>query len=124
MKTYKAKSSVKRAIVKSFGTKVFEAGSVEEQANGEWMFIPAPEVVETPKVEEEKNMVQVEINQSTIGKPCSQVWEIAIEMNEKAEEQGLPAPARKAVIEACVDTGIAFNTARTQYQAWFKASKA
>lgn len=39
MKTFKAKSSVKRAIVKEFGTKVFEAGKVV-QAGAEWSFEP------------------------------------------------------------------------------------
>lgn len=136
MKTYKAKSSVKRAIVKDFGQSVFDAGKVVQNSEGNWYFEPVAKLVQLeeaskkvepikePVVEEEKNMVQVEINQSTIGNPCNQVWEMAIEMNAGAKEQGLDAPKRKDVIAACVANGVAFNTARTQYQAWFKASKA
>ncbi len=143
MKTYSVKSSAVRAA-KALVAKFEEITSYEvEEITGLWSInvvvntkdyseallkivngvdVDAPVVEE--KVEEEKNMVQVEINQSTIGKPCNQVWEVAIEMNEAAKEDGEPAPARKDVIAKCVEMGIAFNTARTQYQAWFKASKA
>jgi len=121
MKTFKAKSSVKRAIVKSLGLEAFEAGYVEKLVNGEFTFIPAP-VIEDAEVIE-KNMVDITINQSTIGKPCNLVWELAIEMNARAEAASEPKPARKDVINAAVAQGVAYNTARTQYQAWHKASK-
>lgn len=42
------------------------------------------------------------------------VWEIC--ENNKSQK-------RKHVIAICVEAGINYNTARTQYQAWFKASK-
>lgn len=63
-------------------------------------------------------------NKSSAKKPCAIVWEIAIKMNEEARKQSIAAPKRKEVIEACVKAGVAYNTARTQYQSWFKASKA
>ncbi|UZT28627.1 hypothetical protein pD_gene0020 [Vibrio phage 033B] len=57
-------------------------------------------------------------NTSTIASPTKQVWEIADRMRNEN-----PDVRRKDVIQACVDAGIAFNTARTQYQHYFKACK-
>lgn len=51
---------------------------------------------------------------SVIGGACATVWAIADEME---------GAARKDVIEACRKAGIAYGTARTQYQAWKKAGK-
>lgn len=44
-------------------------------------------------------------------RPTKLVWDIADKM---------PGAKRKEVIEACVAAGIAYGTARTQYQHWFK----
>ena len=49
---------------------------------------------------------------SQIAKPVSKVWAIASQM---------PGARRKDVVEAAVAQGIAFYTARTQYQAWHAA---
>jgi len=43
--------------------------------------------------------------------PTKKVWHIA---------DSMPGAKRKEVIEACVAAGIAYGTARTQYQHWFK----
>lgn len=51
---------------------------------------------------------------STCEKPTKKVWHIA---------DSMPKASRKEVIEECVRQGIAYGTARTQYQAWFKASQ-
>lgn len=51
---------------------------------------------------------------SVIGGACATVWAIADEME---------GAARKDVIEACRKAGVAYGTARTQYQAWKKAGK-
>lgn len=51
---------------------------------------------------------------STAIKPTKLVHEIASSM---------PEASRKDVIAACRARGIAYGTARTQYQAWFKANK-
>lgn len=48
---------------------------------------------------------------STTEKPTKKVWVIA---------DSMPGAKRKEVIEACVAQGIAYGTARTQYQHWFK----
>lgn len=57
---------------------------------------------------------------STVALPTKLVWNVADEMVAAAKAAGQPAPKRKAVIEECVRRGIAYGTARTQYQHWFK----
>jgi hypothetical protein len=51
---------------------------------------------------------------STCEKPTKKVWHIA---------DSMPKASRKDVMAECVAQGIAYGTARTQYQAWFKASQ-
>lgn len=46
--------------------------------------------------------------------PCKAVWDIA---------ESMPGAKRKDILAACVEMGIAYNTARTQYQRFFTASK-
>lgn len=46
--------------------------------------------------------------------PTKKVWHIA---------DSMPKASRKDVMAECVAQGIAYGTARTQYQAWFKASQ-
>lgn len=48
---------------------------------------------------------------STALKPTKLVWAIA---------DSMPGATRKEVTEECVKQGIAYGTARTQYQHWFK----
>lgn len=62
------------------------------------------------------------VRKSTIEKPTKRVWHIADEMHAAAREAGKPAPSRKEVQDECVRRGIASGTARTQYQAWKKAT--
>ena len=54
---------------------------------------------------------------STVESPVARVWDIADRM--KAEN---PEVRRKDVIAACQAEGVAFYTARTQYQSWFTAT--
>lgn len=51
---------------------------------------------------------------STAKRPCLLVWEIA---------ESMPGAKRKDVIAACVAKGVAFYTARTQYQHWSVATR-
>lgn len=51
---------------------------------------------------------------STCERPTKKVWDIA---------DAMPKASRKEVMAECVAQGIAYGTARTQYQAWFKASQ-
>lgn len=56
---------------------------------------------------------------STVTRPTKAVWDIAEKM-KKAN----PDARRKDILEACQKAGIAYYTARTQYQLWFQATKA
>lgn len=56
----------------------------------------------------------VPVNQSTVKSPCRTVWDICEQMK---------GSRRKDVLEACVKAGVAFYTARTQYQQWLTASR-
>lgn len=47
-------------------------------------------------------------------RPTKLVWDIA---------DCMPKASRKEVMEECVRQGVSYGTARTQYQAWFKASQ-
>jgi len=81
--------------------------------------IITPEIVISPK----PIKVKLEINYnilrvSEIVKPCRRVWDIATEHQIKFGDR----LSRKAVIDQCTKEGIAYNTARTQYQLWYRAS--
>lgn len=54
------------------------------------------------------------LHASTAEKPTRKVWDIA---------DSMPGARRKEVMAACEAAGIAFFTARTQYQKWLKASR-
>lgn len=56
---------------------------------------------------------------SAVQSPCKMVWDIAGAM--LAED---PATRRKDILAACEERGIAYYTARTQYQLYTKACKA
>lgn len=58
-------------------------------------------------------------NKSVVDKPVKLVWHIADEMFAAAEANGDDQPRRKDVLAECVKRGIAFYTARTQYQQWW-----
>ncbi len=55
------------------------------------------------------------LRKSLIESPCYVVWDTADKMK---------GARRKDVIAACVAKGIAFYTARTQYQLWLASTKA
>jgi len=56
---------------------------------------------------------------STVEKPCKLVWDIAEGMFAQN-----PNAKRKDVLKAAEDAGVAFYTARTQYQQWLAATEA
>lgn len=131
-KSYKAKSSVRRAAK---GMEGFNMDTLEvlQDENGEWygtdgfgteeqqeVVLESNEDLET-KLEaaleepaEEPATVTEKPNASSIKSPCKMVWEICEQM--KGERRGV-------VLAKCVESGIAYNTARTQYQQWLVASR-
>ncbi len=120
MKTYATKSNMKRAalaeLLLEFGNqedakKAYPQRVVEAQdASGNWFYT----IEDTPSVG------TTSPTSSTIKNPCLVVWEIATEMTTVAG--GVPAK-RKDILQACVDRGVNFYTARTQYQLWKQAGK-
>lgn len=142
MKTYTAKSSAHRAAKQAgltkdqyeiieidgqFGYRLLEEDpSVMEPVQEE----PAAEVTEqleavqqpavepaTEEVKPAKAKLEVK-HRSEIPRPTKTVWHIADQMH--AEN---PNVRRKDVIAECVRRGIAYYTARTQYQQWLAARK-
>lgn len=81
-----------------------EKAYAEQQAAEE-----APAPVEAPK---KSGYIH---EASWLEKPTKKVWHIA---------DSMPGAARKDVIAACREAGIAYGTARTQYQEWKKANAA
>jgi len=74
--------------------------------------------IPAPVAKAEKKAGKPQLNSSTVENPCKRVWAIADEMMAKD-----PSTKRGAVISECVARGIAFYTARTQYQAWLAIRK-
>ena len=106
MKLYSVKSSAHRAA-KQAG---FEKGQYEIiEVDGQFGFQPIEVAEAKGKAIKRK---------SDIARPTKAVWHIADEMFAAN-----PQVRRKDVIAECVRRGIAFYTARTQYQQWLAAKK-
>lgn len=120
MKAYTTKSNALRAA-KSAGFTKEQVEIVEYEGGYTWI-----EVVAAPAAVEAKPVASIPVevekpakvattheikNESTTALPCKSVWAIADEMK---------GARRKDVIAACVEKGIAYNTARTQYQQWYQ----
>ncbi|MBI5070373.1 MAG: hypothetical protein HZB56_19225 [Deltaproteobacteria bacterium] len=94
------------------------SGPADEQGSTPEAQAPAlaepPAAIEVPPVVTEPTADRV--RESTIEKPTKAVWAIADEM--KAANT---AVTRKEIVNECVRRGVAFYTARTQYQLWRKS---
>lgn len=96
----------------------------EEADSGKWIFnvMSVKDIVakmEATEDEPEGTSEELEIEEyirrhSEIDSPCKRVWAIA---------DSMPGAQRKDVLAACDLEGIAFYTARTQYQSWKHASE-
>lgn len=107
MKSYTSKSNAKRAAKKELGKDAVELVNYNlTHKAGKWTW----EKIEVKKAKKEKIEI---LNKSVVENPCALVWNIA---------EGMPGARRKDVIAACVKAGVAFYTARTQYQQWRTAS--
>lgn len=137
MKFYTAKSSAHRAAKQAgltkdqyeiveidgqFGYQLID--EVEDYSEGEALEAMEQELYEAqnpdaPEIQAEAPKGKIEItNCSTIERPTKAVWHIADEMSAAN-----PQVRRKDVIAECVRRGIAFYTARTQYQQWLQVKK-
>lgn len=84
-----------------------------EKAASLWLetFIPYNPQLLLPAPKKIKKETKSLPRESVISNPVKMVWEIADRMWGQR---------RKDIIEECVKQGIAYNTARTQYQAFYK----
>jgi hypothetical protein len=129
-KFYSTKSTAKRALKTALAKIDLELEDVpfeikEEEGSGFYNFITfegeLPDGVEileevsqwVRKVEEQQKPSTYIREKSNHGGVCAEVWAVADSMK---------GAARKDVIEACRALGIAYGTARTQYQKWKEAS--
>lgn len=79
---------------------------------------PVPPLAPAPVLPADKPAKLDVRHQSEIMRPTKMVWHIADKMCDEAREAGKPLPTRKEVMAECDRLGIAFYTARTQYQVW------
>lgn len=59
---------------------------------------------------------------SEVDSPVAYVWQRLDEITAEREANDEPRMRRKDAIQLLVDEGVAFYTARTQYQSWFSAT--
>jgi hypothetical protein len=59
---------------------------------------------------------------SSVQSPVSFVWVTCLNAMAAAAAAGEAPPSRKALVTTCIDAGVAYYTARTQVQAYLKAS--
>jgi hypothetical protein len=84
---------------------------VEEQPAAPVATIVAPSSTKREKVR--KSLVEF---------PVARTWQISHELCLRAREAGEPIPARKVLVDTCINAGIATDTAKTQVQQYLKAS--
>ena len=124
-KSYMIKAQAIKAAEKEFGADWAESYEIAARPDilpARWAVkaLPAPVVVDDGHslgdAMANATMAGVGLPQrlSSIKSPVKRVWHIA---------DSMPKAARKDVIAECVAQGVASGTARTQYQAWFKASQ-
>lgn len=81
---------------------------------GPEMPVPAPAPATIEELEERALAVEPKIKTPKGEGSVARVWQIC---------DANPGMSRKLVIAACVEAGINYGTARTQYQRWFTAKK-
>lgn len=118
------------AIDEATFEEIQESGDLEDRLDAALAVADASQVVfeETPSaiqaaadaaLEKKAPTRKIEVtNESTAERPCKLVWHIADDM--KAAN---PEVKRKEVLAECVKRGVAFYTARTQYQQWLGVQK-
>ena len=100
------------AEYKALQTRQAEIAQEAEEAAASWLaaFVPYnPQLLPAPK--KVKKSTESLPRESAVDNPVKMVWEIADRMWGQR---------RKDIIAECVRLGIAYNTARTQYQAFYK----
>jgi hypothetical protein len=121
-KFYTNKSNAIRAARNTLKLKEHEY-TIEQNEQGFYIALEADKKQEAEKPAKEvkydaqgRQIIQGHpwVRSSSVIKPTKQVWHIADEM---------VGATRKEVIAECIKRGIAFFTARTQYQLWLQCQK-
>jgi len=127
MKTYSTKATAKRALKNTLAKMGLELDDVsytiESGDNGHQILVSFSSSEAPDGVEALKEIANVSLPQkssyirerSSHGGVCAEVWAIADEMADRP---------RKDIIAECRARGIAYGTARTQYQKWREARNA
>jgi len=98
------------AAIVNVGDDIVAKGTKQELGEAIYAKFPAPPV--KPEI----------LRQSKVNHPVAKVWLGAENMVREAEAAGKDKPRRSVVCDTLVQNGIAYHTARTQYQAWYKAT--
>ena len=118
MSTYLSKASAVRKAKQVYGANWAEFASVGENQEGKWQVVQLPkkEIEVQPEPEAAAKKGESIRRVSAMSGACTLVWEIAGSMLAAN-----PQARRKDIIQACVDRGVAYYTARTQYQKYMEA---
>lgn len=97
------------------------AGRIVKVAELDLQIVQEPAAVEAKPAKPAKTEKQARaprldtpiLQESSAERPCKLVWHIADEMKTTR-----PSATRAEILDACVKRGVAYYTARTQYQQW------
>lgn len=95
-----------------------QAAQIAQDANDIAAALAKDEGVEPPAAPKVEKLKAEVLHESSIERPCKRVFAIADDMLTSH-----PGAKRKDVLERCVAEGIAYYTARTQYQQWLSVRK-
>jgi len=115
---YSNRESARGAKSSGVPGKIMRASEIRQKLKQEPEAIPVivtePNTEETPKDDTPKEIVHA----SSVERPCKLVWHIADELKISR-----PNARRAEILAECVSRGVAYFTARTQYQQWLGIQK-
>lgn len=115
MKTYTVKSSAVRAAKKAVAD-TDQTFTVAQDDDGQWFFtIDEVEEQQDDKPRRKSNYIR---GVSEVKGPVAMVHAIADSLYEEDENV-----ARKDIMEAAMEAGVTYGTARTQIQKWFEKNR-
>lgn len=82
-----------------------------------------PQTPSAKVVVEERVAPEQRRGKSSVESPVATVWVNSHNMFSQARANGTEPPSRKDLVRAAMDAGVSYYTARTQVQAYLKASK-
>lgn len=107
-------------------------GRNSKQSKAEQAVAAADAAQDIPQVEEQSQIAtivppeartpQSKRGTSTVDQPVAFVWGNSHNLCRAAIAKGEPVPSRRKLVQAAIDAGVAYYTARTQVQAYLRAS--